>query len=104
MLRRCDVTMFSLGCCSCLRGEHPAGGGRGALADRDGPGRWVDQVNHGHILVYMITNVPLKFRSDTDSLFRVRRLNVSHLDPMPEGFVPTSYIETTEMFDQPQPV
>ena len=38
------------------------------------------------------------------SNFRVRRLNVSHLDPMPEGFVPTSYIETTEMFDQPQPV
>ena len=52
----------------------------------------------------MITTVPLKFRSDTDSHFRVRRLNVSHLDPMPEGFVPTSYIETTEMFDQPQPV
>ena len=52
----------------------------------------------------MITTVPLKFRSDMDSLFRVRRLNVSHLDPMPEGFVPTSYIETTEMFDQPQPV
>ena len=36
--------------------------------------------------------------------YRVRRLNVSHLDPMPEGFVPTSYIETTQMFDQPQPV
>jgi len=39
-----------------------------------------------------------------DGWTRVRRLNVSHLDPMPEGFVPTSYIETTEMFDQPQPV
>jgi len=39
-----------------------------------------------------------------DGWTRVRRLNVSHLDPMPEGFVPTSYIETTQMFDQPQPV
>jgi len=39
-----------------------------------------------------------------DGWTRVRRLNVSHLDPMPEGFVPTSYIETTQMFEQPQPV
>lgn len=39
-----------------------------------------------------------------DGWTRVRRLNVSSLDPMPEGFVPTSYIETTELFDQPQPV
>jgi len=37
-----------------------------------------------------------------DGWTRVRRLNPSHLDPMPEGFVPTSYIETTEMFDTPQ--
>eukprot|EP00092_Neocalanus_flemingeri_P090784 GFUD01115000.1.p1 GENE.GFUD01115000.1~~GFUD01115000.1.p1 ORF type:complete len:235 (+),score=51.46 GFUD01115000.1:55-705(+) len=39
-----------------------------------------------------------------DGWTRVRRLNPSHLDPMPEGFVPTSYIDTTEMFDQPQTV
>lgn len=39
-----------------------------------------------------------------DGWTRVRRLNPSHLDPMPEGFVPTSYIDTTEMFQQPQPV
>eukprot|EP00090_Calanus_glacialis_P036488 TRINITY_DN6233_c0_g1_i6.p1 TRINITY_DN6233_c0_g1~~TRINITY_DN6233_c0_g1_i6.p1 ORF type:complete len:600 (+),score=196.76 TRINITY_DN6233_c0_g1_i6:105-1904(+) len=39
-----------------------------------------------------------------DGWTRVRRLNPSHLDPMPEGFVPTSYIDTTEMFEQPQPV
>jgi len=39
-----------------------------------------------------------------DGWTRVRRLNPSHLDPMPEGFVPTSYIDTIEMFEQPQPV
>jgi hypothetical protein len=39
-----------------------------------------------------------------DGWTRVRRLNPSHLDPMPEGFVPTSYIDATEMFEQPQPV
>jgi len=39
-----------------------------------------------------------------DGWTRVRRLNPSHLDPMPEGFVPTSYIDTTEMFPVPQPV
>jgi len=39
-----------------------------------------------------------------DGWTRVRRLNPSHLDPMPEGFVPTSYIDTVEMFDKPQPV
>jgi len=37
-----------------------------------------------------------------DGWTRVRRLNPSHLDPMPEGFVPTSYIETIEMFGTPQ--
>jgi hypothetical protein len=39
-----------------------------------------------------------------DGWTRVRRLNPSHLDPMPEGFVPTSYIDTTEMFPVPHPV
>jgi len=39
-----------------------------------------------------------------DGWTRVRRLHPSHLDQMPEGFVPTSYIDTTEMFEQPQPV
>ena len=39
-----------------------------------------------------------------DGWTRVRRLHPAHLDPMPEGFVPTSYIDTTEMFEQPQPV
>jgi len=39
-----------------------------------------------------------------DGWTRVRRLNPSQLDPMPEGFVPTSYIDTLEMFEQPQPV
>jgi len=39
-----------------------------------------------------------------DGWTRVRRLTVSQLDPMPEGFVPTSYIETLQMFDQPKPV
>ena len=29
--------------------------------------------------------------------FRVRRLHPSHLDPMPEGFVPTSYIEVLQL-------
>ena len=39
-----------------------------------------------------------------DGWTRVRRRHPSHLDPMPEGFVPTSYIDTTEMFPVPQPV
>jgi len=37
-----------------------------------------------------------------DGWTRVRRLHPSHLDPMPEGFVPTSYIEVAEMFETPQ--
>lgn len=37
-----------------------------------------------------------------DGWTRVRRLHPSHLDPMPEGFVPTSYIEVSEMFETPQ--
>ena len=36
-----------------------------------------------------------------DGWTRVRRVKASALDPMPEGFVPSSYIETTEMFDSP---
>merc|ERR1711899_201985 len=32
---------------------------------------------------------------------RVRRIKPSTIDPMPEGFVPTSYIETTELFAVP---
>ena len=39
-----------------------------------------------------------------DGWTRVRRLDPSHLDPMPEGFVPTSYIDTTQMFPVPHPV
>ena len=39
-----------------------------------------------------------------DGWTRVRRLNVTALDPMPEGFVPSSYIEVTEMFSVPHPV
>ena len=31
---------------------------------------------------------------------RVRRLHPSHLDPMPEGFVPTSYIEASKATTQ----
>lgn len=39
-----------------------------------------------------------------DGWTRVRRISPSSVDPMPEGFVPTSYIDVTEMFSQPQPV
>ena len=39
-----------------------------------------------------------------DGWTRVRRINVSNLDPMPEGFVPTSYIDIFELFSVPQPV
>ena len=39
-----------------------------------------------------------------DGWTRVRRLNASHLDPMPEGFVPTSYINTYQVFASPRPV
>lgn len=33
-----------------------------------------------------------------DGWTRVRRINPSGVDPMPEGFVPSSYIETIELF------
>lgn len=39
-----------------------------------------------------------------DGWTRVRRIKPSSLDPMPEGFVPTSYIETLELFSVPQSV
>lgn len=39
-----------------------------------------------------------------DGWTRVRRIKPSAIDPMPEGFVPTSYIETTELFAVPHPV
>ena len=39
-----------------------------------------------------------------DGWTRVRRVNISTVDPMPEGFVPSSYIEVYEMFSAPQPV
>jgi len=39
-----------------------------------------------------------------DGWTRVRRIKPSAVDPMPEGFVPTSYIETTELFAVPHPV
>lgn len=39
-----------------------------------------------------------------DGWTRVRRIKPSPVDPMPEGFVPTSYIETTELFAVPHPV
>ena len=39
-----------------------------------------------------------------DGWTRVRRLNPTSVDPMPEGFVPTSYLEIYDMFAQPQPV
>jgi len=39
-----------------------------------------------------------------DGWTRVRRIKPSTIDPMPEGFVPTSYIETTELFAVPHPV
>jgi len=38
-----------------------------------------------------------------DGWTRVRRTNISTLDPMPEGFVPSSYIETIELFSTPRP-
>ena len=38
-----------------------------------------------------------------DGWTRVRRTNISTLDPMPEGFVPSSYIETCELFSTPRP-
>ena len=36
-----------------------------------------------------------------DGWTRVRRLNASNLDPMPEGFVPSSYIDVYEKFSVP---
>lgn len=39
-----------------------------------------------------------------DGWTRVRRIKPSTIDPMPEGFVPSSYIETTELFSVPHPV
>ncbi len=39
-----------------------------------------------------------------DGWTRVRRIKSSSIDPMPEGFVPTSYVETTELFSVPHPV
>jgi hypothetical protein len=36
-----------------------------------------------------------------DGWTQVRRIKPSTIDPMPEGFVPTSYIETTELFAVP---
>ena len=39
-----------------------------------------------------------------DGWTRVRRIKPSSLDPMPEGFVPTSYIDTLELFSVPQSV
>ena len=38
-----------------------------------------------------------------DGWTRVRRTNISTLDPMPEGFVPSSYVETVELFSTPRP-
>jgi hypothetical protein len=39
-----------------------------------------------------------------DGWTRVRRIQISSVDPMPEGFVPSTYIEITEMFSVPHPV
>jgi len=39
-----------------------------------------------------------------DGWTRIRRINPLPADPMPEGFVPSSYIEIYDMFAQPQPV
>ena len=39
-----------------------------------------------------------------DGWTRVRRTNISAVDPMPEGFVPSSYIDVYERFSVPQPV
>ena len=39
-----------------------------------------------------------------DGWTRVRRINITALDPMPEGFVPSSYVDVYELFSAPQPV
>ena len=39
-----------------------------------------------------------------DGWTRVRRIKPSSLDPLPEGCVPASYIETLELFSVPQSV
>ena len=39
-----------------------------------------------------------------DGWTRVRRINASLHDPMPEGFVPSSYIDVFDLFSKPQPV
>ena len=39
-----------------------------------------------------------------DGWTRVRRTQISDVDPMPEGFVPTSYLEILELFPVPHPV
>ena len=39
-----------------------------------------------------------------DGWTRVRRIQIASTDPMPEGFVPSTYIEITEMFSNPHPV
>ena len=36
-----------------------------------------------------------------DGWTRVRRINIAPSDPMPEGFVPSSYIEILEQFATP---
>ncbi len=36
-----------------------------------------------------------------DGWTRVRRTNISPIDPMPEGFVPSSYIDVYEKFSTP---
>ncbi len=37
-----------------------------------------------------------------DGWTRVRRTNATKLDPMPEGFVPSSYIDVYELFAVPR--
>jgi len=39
-----------------------------------------------------------------DGWTRVRRINPPAQDPMPEGFVPSSYLHIVDLFDTPQPV
>ena len=39
-----------------------------------------------------------------DGWTRVRRIHITTMDPMPEGFVPSTYIEITETFSAPHPV
>lgn len=39
-----------------------------------------------------------------DGWTRVRRMNISTLDPMPEGFVPSTYIDIYELYSVPHPV